>query len=389
LIKEVRAIPFGKLLQGEPGDAGATHWRDKGRPDETDGGDAEPEDHSITYEVQIAKDKVRMLIGLKGATINEISRASRCRLTIDKEAEGELASVFIQPLPAGVSITGAQGTPVSKQQPSAAGDVSLAVKLITESIDERARNRKEGIFPGAVLHARVARLMDFGAFVALPNGKEGLVHISELDHEHVERVSDFLSEGDELYVVVLSVDERGRARMSLKDVDQETGVYHGLMPTAEAGDARDASSALDPASLDDQNLFPALDAVQKDGGSNGSVVGKAGGGGEGGLDQSRQEWKTRIREQREKAAREASMGYAHPPPPPPQQQPAVDGRLPQRHRHAEGQHERQMRPGGGGGGAARGGGGGGGGRLSLLQGADRNLAPRHSRQVALADEDYR
>ena len=66
---------------------------------------------------------------------------------------------------------------------------------------------------------KVARLMDFGAFVTILPGKDGLVHISQISNERVERVSDKLKEGDTVRVKVLEVDRQGRVRLSMRDVD--------------------------------------------------------------------------------------------------------------------------------------------------------------------------
>ena len=68
---------------------------------------------------------------------------------------------------------------------------------------------------------KVAKLMDFGAFVTILPGKDGLVHISQISNERVEKVSDKLSEGDEVKVKVLEVDRQGRVRLSMKEVDAE------------------------------------------------------------------------------------------------------------------------------------------------------------------------
>jgi polyribonucleotide nucleotidyltransferase len=65
----------------------------------------------------------------------------------------------------------------------------------------------------------VARLMDFGAFVTILPGRDGLVHISQISNERVERVSDRLKEGDVVKVKVIEVDRQGRVRLSMKDVE--------------------------------------------------------------------------------------------------------------------------------------------------------------------------
>ena len=73
---------------------------------------------------------------------------------------------------------------------------------------------------GRVYEGRVARLMDFGAFVTILPGRDGLVHISQISNERVERVADKLNEGDVVRVKVLEVDRQGRVRLSMKDVEE-------------------------------------------------------------------------------------------------------------------------------------------------------------------------
>jgi polyribonucleotide nucleotidyltransferase len=69
----------------------------------------------------------------------------------------------------------------------------------------------------------VASIVDFGAFVTFMPGKDGLVHVSEIKNERVENVRDVLSEGQEVKVKLLEVDQRGKVRLSMRLVDQETG----------------------------------------------------------------------------------------------------------------------------------------------------------------------
>ena len=71
---------------------------------------------------------------------------------------------------------------------------------------------------GTVYEGRVARLMDFGAFVTILPGKDGLVHISQISEERVQNVSDKLSEGEIVKVKVLEVDKQGRIRLSMKAI---------------------------------------------------------------------------------------------------------------------------------------------------------------------------
>ena len=70
---------------------------------------------------------------------------------------------------------------------------------------------------GAIYKGRVTRLMNFGAFVEIAPGKEGLVHISKLDTKRVERVEDVVAVGDELIVMVTDIDQQGRINLSRKD----------------------------------------------------------------------------------------------------------------------------------------------------------------------------
>ena len=72
---------------------------------------------------------------------------------------------------------------------------------------------------GQIYEGRVAKLMDFGAFVTILPGKDGLAHISEISDERVERVSDKLNEGDIIRVKVLEVDRQGRIRLSMRSLD--------------------------------------------------------------------------------------------------------------------------------------------------------------------------
>ncbi len=76
---------------------------------------------------------------------------------------------------------------------------------------------------GRIYEGKVAKLMDFGAFVTILPGRDGLVHISQISDERVERVSDKLKEGDVIRVKVLEVDRQGRIRLSMRDVGHELG----------------------------------------------------------------------------------------------------------------------------------------------------------------------
>ena len=102
-------------------------------------------------------------------------------------------------------------------------DGTVRVASVDKASGQEARRRIELITAdvevGRVYEGRVARLMDFGAFVTILPGKDGLVHISQICNERVEKVSDKLTEGDVVKVKVLEVDRQGRVRLSMKEVD--------------------------------------------------------------------------------------------------------------------------------------------------------------------------
>jgi polyribonucleotide nucleotidyltransferase len=74
---------------------------------------------------------------------------------------------------------------------------------------------------GAIYTGTVARIVDFGAFVNILPGKDGLVHISQIAQERIEKVSDYLTEGQEVQVKVLDVDGRGRIKLSMKEISED------------------------------------------------------------------------------------------------------------------------------------------------------------------------
>ena len=138
----------------------------------------------------VPKDKIREVIGTGGKVIREIVATTGAKVDIDDEGVIKIAS----------------------------SDVSQI---------EAARNWIRGIVaepePGTIYTGKVASIVDFGAFVTFMPGKDGLVHVSEIKNERVENVRDVLSEGQEVKVKLLEVDQRGKVRLSMRLVDQETG----------------------------------------------------------------------------------------------------------------------------------------------------------------------
>lgn len=143
----------------------------------------------ITFKIN--PEKIRDVIGKGGATIRALCEETGA--TIDIEDDG-----------------------------------TVKVASIDNSAGQEARRRIEQITAevqvGMVYEGRVAKLMDFGAFVTILPGKDGLVHISQISNERVENVSDKLSEGDSVRVKVLEVDKQGRIRLSMKAIGQEEKV---------------------------------------------------------------------------------------------------------------------------------------------------------------------
>jgi len=136
--------------------------------------------------MKIDPDKIRDVIGKGGAVIRAITEETGATVDIENDGTVRIASV-----------DGASGKEARRR-----------IELITADVEV-----------GRVYEGRVARLMDFGAFVTILPGKDGLVHISQISNERVEKVSDKLSEGDIVKVKVLEVDRQGRVRLSMKEVD--------------------------------------------------------------------------------------------------------------------------------------------------------------------------
>jgi len=136
--------------------------------------------------IKIDPEKIRDVIGKGGAVIRAITEETGATVDIENDGTVRIASV-----------DGASGKEARRR-----------IELITAEVEV-----------GRIYEGRVARLMDFGAFVTILPGKDGLVHISQISNERVEKVSDKLAEGDVVRVKVLEVDRQGRVRLSMKEVD--------------------------------------------------------------------------------------------------------------------------------------------------------------------------
>jgi polyribonucleotide nucleotidyltransferase len=140
--------------------------------------------------IKIHPDKIREVIGKGGATIRAITEETGTTIDISDDGTVIIASVN---------------------------------RLAAEEAKKRIDQIVSDVEPGRIYEGKVAKLMDFGAFVTILPGKDGLVHVSQISNERVEKVSDKLKEGDIVKVKVLEVDKQGRIRLSMKAVTEDEG----------------------------------------------------------------------------------------------------------------------------------------------------------------------
>jgi polyribonucleotide nucleotidyltransferase len=138
--------------------------------------------------IKINTDKIRDVIGKGGATIRALTEETGA--TIDIQDDGTVM--------------------IFSSDNNAGQDALHRIEQITAEVEV-----------GKIYQGTVAKLMDFGAFVTILPGKDGLVHISQISDERVENISDKLSEGDSIKVKVLEVDRQGRIRLSMKAVNED------------------------------------------------------------------------------------------------------------------------------------------------------------------------
>ena len=136
--------------------------------------------------IQVHKDKIREVIGKGGAVIREITEKTGAKIEINDEGLVSIAAI--------------------NEESSKA-----AIDWINSIVEEPEI--------GKIYEGKVVKLMDFGAFVNFMGSRDGLVHISQIKNERVEKVSDVVSEGDVVKVKVLDIDSRGKVKLSMKQVD--------------------------------------------------------------------------------------------------------------------------------------------------------------------------
>lgn len=155
------------------------------------------------FTTTISAEKISEVIGKSGKVIKEIQ--AQCEVKIDIEEDGEFGKVYVS------------GTDVEK--------CKRAIDIVnTIAVDPE---------PGAMFLGKVTRIMDFGAFIEIAPGKEGLCHISQLDVKRTEKVTDAVNVGDVIRVKVLEIDDKGRLNLSRRAVLIEVD---GLAPENDIED---------------------------------------------------------------------------------------------------------------------------------------------------------
>ena len=136
------------------------------------------------FSMQIPVDKIKDVIGKGGKVIQEMCANFNCKIDIEEDGHVFISAVDLD-------------------------DAKRAIATIKTIVEDPE--------VGAIYKGRVTRLMNFGAFVEIAPGKEGLVHISKLDDHRVEHVEDVVAVGDPIYVMVTDIDQQGRINLSRKD----------------------------------------------------------------------------------------------------------------------------------------------------------------------------
>ncbi|MDH4051773.1 MAG: polyribonucleotide nucleotidyltransferase [Rubrivivax sp.] len=159
------------------------------------------------YTMKINPEKIRDVIGKGGATIRALTEETGCTIDIAEDGTITIASVD--------------------------GDKAEHAKQRITEITAEAE-------VGAIYEGPVTKILDFGALVNILPGKEGLLHISQIAHQRVEKVTDFLTEGQVVKVKVLETDDKGRIKLSLKALlDKPEGYVEEERPRRDRGDRND------------------------------------------------------------------------------------------------------------------------------------------------------
>ena len=156
-------------------------------------------------QLKIPVDKIRDVIGTGGKVIREITETTGVKMDVEDDGTIRVAATSTE-------------------------SIDAAVKWIKDLTDEPEK--------GKVYDGKVVKTVDFGCFVNFMGAKDGLVHISELQNERTAKTTDVVNEGDTVKVMVIGFDDRGKIKLSMKRVDQETGEP---ITKDDADDQREAS----------------------------------------------------------------------------------------------------------------------------------------------------
>ncbi|MFC4292297.1 polyribonucleotide nucleotidyltransferase [Sphingorhabdus arenilitoris] len=194
--------------------------------------------------LQIDKTKIRDVIGTGGKVIREIVAETGAKVDIDDEGLVKVSS-------------------------SDGAAIEAAINWIKGIVEEAEI--------GKIYDGKVVNIVDFGAFVNFMGGKDGLVHVSEMKNERVEKVTDVVTEGQEVKVKVLEIDPRGKVRLSMRVVDQETGeeledTRPAREPRADRGPRKGGNDRGRDGGRGRRDRGPKRDAGEK-GGSDGGDAG--------------------------------------------------------------------------------------------------------------------
>ncbi|MGL4807680.1 MAG: polyribonucleotide nucleotidyltransferase, partial [Giesbergeria sp.] len=155
------------------------------------------------YTMKINPEKIRDVIGKGGATIRALTEETGCQINIEEDGTITIAAT----------------------EAAKADEAKRRIEQITAEVEI-----------GKVYEGPVTKILDFGALINLLPGKDGLLHISQIAHERVEKVTDYLSEGQIVKVKVLETDEKGRVKLSMKALAERPAGFSGRPAPAERRD---------------------------------------------------------------------------------------------------------------------------------------------------------
>jgi len=155
------------------------------------------------YTMKINPEKIRDVIGKGGATIRALTDETGCQINIEEDGTITIAAT----------------------EAAKADEAKRRIEEITAEVEV-----------GKIYEGPVTKILDFGALINLLPGKDGLLHISQIAHERVEKVSDYLQEGQVVKVKVLETDEKGRVKLSMKALAERPAGDSGRPAPAERGE---------------------------------------------------------------------------------------------------------------------------------------------------------